>query len=298
MSSIDAIGDAHIFTVDVEEYFQVHAFQDHVSPDDWETLPSRVEHCVNEILDLLAAHETEGTFFILGWIADKHPDLVRQIHSAGHEIASHGWSHRRLTELAPEQVREELRSSKKRLEDLTGAEVVGFRAPGFSLTPGLEWVFDLLLEEGFAYDSSLFPIRRPAYGYPGVPPQPHLISREAGTLLELPLSTLSWQGMRLPAAGGGYFRQMPYEITRRALRQSASRGVPAVFYLHPWEIDPHQPRLGVPLLSKVRHYGGLARVRVRLERLLSEFTFTSVLRRLDMEGGELTGDRLARVLSR
>ena len=296
--SSEAIAEAHIFTVDVEEYFQVHAFEAHVAPGDWEELPSRVEHSVHEILDILAAHETAGTFFVLGWIADKHPHVVRRIADDGHEIASHGWSHRRLTELDRAQVREELRSSKARLEDLTGKAVVGFRAPGFSLTPGLEWVFDVLLEEGYVYDSSLFPIRRPAYGYPGVLSRPHLISRDAGTLLELPLSTLNWQGIRFPAAGGGYFRQLPYDVTRRALRQSGERGVPAMFYLHPWEIDLQQPRLSVPLLTRVRHYGGLAKVRGRLEQLLSEFDFTSVERRFEITGAEFTGDSLAYVLSR
>lgn len=292
-----SLRDAHIFSVDVEEYFQVHAFEGHISRDDWETLPSRVEDNVRQVLDLLTQNHAHGTFFVLGWIADKHPNLVREIAAAGHEVGSHGWSHRKLTSLDPSKVREELRTSKKELEDITGQPVYGFRAPGFSLTPGLEWVFDLLLEEGYTYDSSLFPIRRPAYGYPGVLPGPHLISRTGGTLLELPLSTLDWQGLRLPAAGGGYFRQMPYEITRRALSQSTKRGVPGMFYLHPWELDLDQPRLDVPLLTKLRHYGGIARVRARLQRLLQEFSFTSVKRRLEIGGGGLTGDSLAQVLS-
>lgn len=294
-SDVDA-ATAHVFTVDVEEYFQVHAFASHVSIAEWDTLPSRVDQNVDEILALLADNGAHGTFFVLGWIADRRPQLVRRIADAGHEIASHGWSHRRLTELTRDEVREELASSKRILEDVSGQVVRGFRAPGFSLTPGLEWVFDLLLEEGYLYDSSLFPIRRPAYGYPGVSFRPHLISRESGLLLELPLSTLNWQGFRLPAAGGGYFRQFPYTVTQRALRQSARRGSPAVFYVHPWEVDADQPRLDVSMMSSFRHYGGLSRVRSRLERLLVEFPFTSAERRFDLSESGLGGDRLRAVL--
>jgi polysaccharide deacetylase family protein (PEP-CTERM system associated) len=297
MSAFALTGGAHVFTVDVEEYFQVHAFASNVSMDDWDTLPSRVEQNVDEFLDLLGERDVYGTFFVLGWIADRHPDVIRRLAAAGHEIASHGWSHRRLTDMSRDEVREELRSSKRILEDLSGQSVRGFRAPGFSLTPGMEWVFDALLEEGYLYDSSLFPIRRPAYGYPGIPDAPHLISRNGGTLLELPLATWNWQGLRLPAAGGGYFRQFPYEVTRRALQQNAVRGVPATFYLHNWEVDVDQPRLSVPLLSRIRHYRGIQKVRDRLQRLLSEFAFTSVARRFDLRESGLAGDTLASVLS-
>lgn len=290
--------NAHVFSVDVEEYFQVHAFEAHVSANEWDSLPSRVEANTDAILEILDRHDFLATFFVLGWIADKHPKLVKRLADDGHEIASHGWSHKRLTQLTPDEVREELRSSKAILEDISGQEVVGFRAPGFSLTPGVEWVFDLLIEEGYRYDSSLFPIRRPEYGYPGIVPTPHLIAREGGTLLELPLTTAQWQGMRVPAAGGGYFRQLPYEVTRRALNQSAARGLPGMFYLHPWELDEGQPRLDVPLLTRVRHYGGLSRVRPRLERLFEEFRFTSVVRRFELREAGLQGDKLAAVLSR
>lgn len=298
MSERASSDNAHVFSVDVEEYFQVHAFESHVASQKWGSLPSRLEKTVDVILEMLGVRGYTATFFVLGWIADKHPRLVERLAAAGHEIASHGWSHRRLTQLTPEQVREELRSSKAILEDQSGQECVGFRAPGFSLTRGVEWVFDLLLEEGYQYDSSLFPIRRPEYGYPGTIPAPHLIAREAGTLLELPLATVAWQGLRFPAAGGGYFRQLPYEFTRRALMQSSARGVPAVFYLHPWELDAHQPRLDVPFLSRVRHYGGLSRVKPRLERLLDEFRFTSVACRFELPETGLQGKELASVLSR
>ena len=297
MTAFALAGGAHVFTVDVEEYFQVHAFAPHVAATEWDSLPSRVEQNVDEFLEMFAERDVFGTFFVLGWIAERHPGLVRRIADAGHEVASHGWSHRRLTDLSRDEVREELRSSKSILEDLSGQPVRGFRAPGFSVTPGMEWVFDTLLEEGYLYDSSLFPIRRPAYGYPGISPAPHLISRDGGTLLELPLATWDWQGVRLPAGGGGYFRQFPYEVTRRALQQSAQRGVPATFYLHNWEVDLDQPRLRVPLLSRIRHYRGLSKVHSRLQRLLSEFAFTSVARRFQLREDGLSGDLLASVLS-
>ncbi len=269
----------HIFTVDVEEYFQVNAFEDVVPRSQWDHLPSRVSRSVDALLELLGRHGVLGTFFTLGWVAQKHPHLVRRIAAAGHEIASHGWWHRRVTELTPEGFRDEIRSSKAILEDQSGQPVRGFRAPSFSIVPGREWSFDVLLEEGYRYDSSLFPIRRPGYGYPGASPVPHSLRRSAGTLLELPLATTTYAGFRLPAAGGGYFRQLPYSLTRRAFREYGGQGISAIFYIHPWEIDLDQPRLPVSWFSRARHYGGLRRTLPRLQRLLAEFRFTSVTRR-------------------
>lgn len=270
----------HIFTVDVEEYFQVSAFDTAVSRGDWLDLPSRIARNVDCLLDLLARHDASGTFFVLGWIADTHPSVVQSIAAAGHEVASHGWWHRRVSTLTPRVFQSEVRSSKAVLEDLTGREVTGFRAPNFSIVPGKEWAFDVLLEEGYRYDSSLFPIRRPGYGYPGTAPSPHVIRRPTGTLLEFPLATAAWKGLRLPAAGGGYFRQLPYALTRAAFRQHGVRGVPGTFYIHTWEFDPDQPRVSVPWLTRLRHYRGLSGTLPRLERLLSEFRFTSVSRRM------------------
>lgn len=266
---------AHLFTVDVEEYFQVSAFESVVRRDSWDALPSRVEASVDRLLELLARRGDHGTFFVLGWIARRHPGLVRRIHAAGHEIASHGFWHQRVWTQAPAEFRADVRSAKRTLEDVVGAPVYGYRAPSFSIVPGIEWAFEVLRDEGYTYDSSVFPIRRKGYGYPGAPPIPHMV---AGGLWEFPLATTTWQGRRVPAAGGGYFRHFPYALTSRAFREHTRDGVPGVFYIHPWELDPEQPRLNVSVLTAVRHYGGLRAVVPRLERLLEEFRFTSIAR--------------------
>lgn len=231
---------------------------------------------MDRLLDLLARHGVRATCFVLGWLAERHPGLVKRIAAAGHEIASHGWWHRRITTLAPEELRHELRDSKGILEDLAGRAVTGFRAPSFSIVPGCEWAFDILLEEGYTYDSSLFPIRRPGYGYPGAPVIPHRIRRPSGTLLEIPLATARLLGSRVPAAGGGYLRQLPYGFIRTAALQAQERQAPGMFYIHPWEIDPGQPRLPVGWLTRLRHYRGLETTYSRLDRLFGEFRFTSV----------------------
>jgi polysaccharide deacetylase family protein (PEP-CTERM system associated) len=274
----------HLFSVDVEEYYHAHVFERVAPPASWDTLPSRVEASTETLLALLERHRTTATFFIVGCVAQHAPGLVRRIAGAGHEVASHSWSHPRVNRLSRAAFVEEARRSKSVLEDITGQVVNGFRAPSFSILPGTEWAFDVLLEEGYRYDSSLFPIRRPGYGYPGAAPGPHELRRPAGVLREFPMATLSWFGLRLPAAGGGWLRHFPLELTRSALRQHARAGEPAMVYTHPWEVDPEQPRLPLAPLDRWRHYGGLARTLPRLERLLSEFRFVSVERWLDGEG--------------
>ena len=267
---------AHHFTIDLEEYFQVSAFESRVSRADWERLESRVAREVEPLLDLLARHEARATFFVLGWVAERHIELIQSLVRAGHEVASHGWDHVRVTQQAPSQFRQSVRRTKRVLEEITGEPVLGFRAPSFSIVPGQEWALDVLLEEGYSYDSSLFPIRRPGYGYPNGLRDPHWIARPSGWLLEIPPATLRWAGLRLPAAGGAYFRLLPYGLVRAALRQCEVRAVPGTFFIHPWEVDPGQPRLDVSLLTRARHYGGLRVTLGRLERLLSEFRFTAV----------------------
>jgi len=234
---------------------------------------------------LLERRGVRGTFFTLGWVAQHHPGVIRRIAAAGHEVASHGQWHRRVTTLTPEEFRQDLRESKARLEDVSGQPCLGFRAPSFSIIPGHEWAFDVLLEEGFRYDSSLFPIRRPDYGYPGVPDVPFLIPRPAGTLLELPLATLRWMGLTIPAAGGGYLRQFPLALLQHAFRQHAARGASAMFYIHPWEYDVEQPRLPCGRVTALRHYRNLDRTWPRMESLLGEFRFTSVAERFGLVAG-------------
>ena len=231
---------------------------------------------VARLLDLLAQHDARATFFVLGWVAERHAELIRTIARAGHEIASHGWDHARVTAQAPLQFRDSIRRTKALLEEITGEPVLGFRAPSFSIVPGREWALDLLIEEGYRYDSSLFPVLRPGYGYPGGSPDPHWLDRSAGRLAEIPPATLQWCGVRLPAAGGAYFRLLPYTLVRVAFRQCERRGAPGTFYIHPWEVDPAQPRLAVSWLTRVRHYGGLRRTAQRLGRLLTEFRFTAI----------------------
>jgi len=266
----------HFFTVDVEEHFQVSAFDRVVSRDDWPNLPGRLDRSIPILLERLHRHDAKGTFFVLGWVARHQPEMVRQIVQAGHEIASHGFWHQRLTTISPEEFREDVRSSKAALEDLAGQLVLGYRAPSFSIVPGGEWAFDILLEEGFVYDSSIFPVRRKGYGYAGAPRMPYLIERPGGTLKEFPLATTRLAGVNIPAAGGGYLRHFPLWIIRRAFSEANTRAVPATFYIHPWEIDPGQPRLPVDLLTRLRHYRGLSQTLGRIEELLATFRFTSI----------------------
>lgn len=266
----------HFFTVDVEEYFQVKALESVVGRDQWLAHPSRVVASIEILLERLANHGARGTFFVLGWLAKYRPQVVRAIAAAGHEIASHGFWHERVPSLGQTHFRTDVRSAKEALEDLTGAEVVGYRAPNFSIVPGCEWAFDILLEEGYRYDSSLFPVRRRGYGYPSARRDPHFIVRAGGRLAEFPLATTSIFAYPVPAAGGGYLRQFPYAVIRRAFREASERFEPATFYIHPWEIDPDQPKLPVSSLTRLRHYRGLEAALGRIEKLLGEFSFTTI----------------------
>jgi polysaccharide deacetylase family protein (PEP-CTERM system associated) len=276
-ATIHANGEAppvrHFFTVDVEEYFQVNAFEDTIPRDEWTSWPSRVDHATGTLLELLERRETTGTFFVLGWIAHRIPHVVRRIAAAGHEVASHGYWHRRAFTMSPDEFREDIRASKAVLEDIVGRAVLGFRAPSFSITPGAEWTFDMLLEEGYRYDSSLFPVRRRDYGYPSAARDPHVLRRKAGTLAEFPLATARVAGLSIPAAGGGYLRQLPFSLILRAFRQAEDRAQAATFYIHPWEIDADQPRVPGSMLTRFRHYRGLDRALGRVDRILGSFRF-------------------------
>jgi polysaccharide deacetylase family protein (PEP-CTERM system associated) len=279
----------HHFTVDVEEYFQVVALSPHVPRDAWEDIPSRVEAPVERLLALLEEHDAGATFFVLGWIAERHPELVRRIAEAGHEVASHGQAHRRVAELTPEAFRESVRRSKAVLEELTSRPVLGYRAPSYSITRGREWALEILAEEGYHYDSSLFPVRRSGYGYAGGERGPYALDLEAGRLMEYPPSTARVAGATLPAAGGAYLRLLPYALVREGLRQAERAGYPGTFYIHPWELDPVQPRLDVPLKTRIRHYGGLRRTEPRIRRLLEDFRFQSIAATLGIRPSRRAG---------
>ncbi len=263
------------FTLDVEDYFQVAALAPSVPYDSWSQRESRVERNTGVILDLLAERNIRGTFFVLGWIALHYPQLVKRIAASGHEVASHGYSHQLIYRQTPEEFRAETVASKNLLEDLISAPVLGYRAASFSITRDSLWALDTLIDAGFQYDSSVFPIRHDRYGIPGAPREPGPLAAPSGRkIIEFPMSAASFLGVQVPVSGGGYFRLLPYWVTRSGLRQINRRHRrPFTFYLHPWEVDPGQPRIPASRLSRFRHYTNLHRCEQRLRQLLGEFSF-------------------------
>jgi polysaccharide deacetylase family protein (PEP-CTERM system associated) len=262
-------------TIDIEDYFQVSAFAPMVSPDAWGTFESRVAANTDRLLAAFAAAKVRATFFVLGWVAEQHPALIRRIAEAGHELASHSHWHGLVYDLTPESFRADLRRARHAIEDASGVTVRGFRAPSFSITERSLWALDVLIEEGHTYDASVFPVRHDRYGIPSAPRHAHRVHRGAGSIVELPGSTAMVGPARVPV-GGGYFRLLPYAVTRWAVRQLNDAAQPAMFYLHPWEIDPLQPRLEAPLLSRLRHYNQLAATEHRLLQLLADFRWGAI----------------------
>lgn len=273
-------------TIDVEDYYHVSAFESVVRSADWEHYESRVERNTQRLLDLLEAHETKATFFVLGWVTERYPALVRTIAARGHEVASHGYAHQRVYTQTPAQFRAETRRSKDLLEDTIGQAILGYRAASYSITAQSLWALDVLREEGFVYDSSIFPIRHDIYGIPEYPRFCHVVPGEnVAPLIEFPLSTLRLGGVNCPIAGGGYLRLFPYAYTRWGIRHLNRREAqPAVVYLHPWEVDPAQPRLSAPRLSRLRHYTNLHRMEARCMRLLQDFSFGTMVEVLQARG--------------
>ena len=268
----DHIGHpVHHFTVDVEEYFHPTALARHYPMSGWHQLERRSPAVVARLLDVLGERDIRGTFFVLGWLAEREPDMVRAISDAGHEVASHGYEHELVGLLGPDRFRESVRHSREVLTQITGQAIRGYRAPSFSIIPGLEWAFDVLLEEGYAYDASLFPItQHPTYGYPGIDPDPHWIERPSGRLAEFPATTALVAGRTIPASGGAYFRILPLGLVRRGLRQAAARGAPGMFYIHPWELDDWVPDVDAPRMQMIRTFYGRRRTWGRLDRLFRE----------------------------
>ena len=260
-------------TVDVEDYFQVSAFEEHVSKAQWKNWPRRVEENTLRILDLFAMHEVQGTFFILGWVAERYPDLVNKIVSGGHEVASHGWEHVRVNTQTPTAFRMDIDRTRKLLQDLSGAPVLGYRAASYSIGASESWAWEQLAEAGHRYSSSIVPIRHDLYGIPGAPRFP--FKTADGCLLEIPITTVPLAGRNVNCGGGGWFRLFPYAFSKWALsRVNQIDGEAGIFYFHPWEIDPLQPRPeGLGLRTRFRHYLNLNRTYGRLERLLADFSW-------------------------
>jgi polysaccharide deacetylase family protein (PEP-CTERM system associated) len=264
-------------SVDVEDYFQVSAFDAVVARDAWDGFESRVEPNTERLLRLFDDCAVKATFFVLGWVAERHRALVARIVAAGHEIASHGYGHRLIYEQAPEEFRTDLRRSKDILEDASGTRVRGYRAPSYSITKQSLWALDVLVDEGFEYDASIFPVHHDRYGIPDAPRDIHRLERSRGALVEVPPSTVRLGGVNLPIAGGGYFRLLPFWWTRWGVaRVNAVERRPVIFYLHPWEVDPDQPRLQASALSRLRHYRNLHKTEPRLRALCREFRFAPI----------------------
>ena len=273
-------------TVDVEDYFHVSAFDGILPRSRWDEMESRVVANTERLLAIFDQAGIRATFFVLGWVAERAPALVRTISARGHEIASHGYAHRLVYDLTPAMFREDIRRSKGVLESACGAPVEGYRAPSYSITPRSLWALDALIEEGFRYDASIFPIHHDRYGIPLSPRHAYRLQRQSGAIVEAPASTVQWGPLNFPVAGGGYFRILPYAWTRWGIdRINRREKRPAIFYIHPWEIDPEQPRLSGSLLSRFRHYRNLAQTEKRLRRLLSDFRFGTMRGLLGHFGG-------------
>ena len=279
---------ANALTVDVEDYFQVSALAPHIARAEWERIPCRVERNVETILSLFAESRARATFFTLGWIAERYPGLVKSIVTQGHELASHGYGHLRIHEQTPEEFTQDIARAKALLEDLSGTEVKGYRAPSFSIGPRTLWAFERIAQAGYRYSSSVYPVRHDLYGMPDAP---RFAYRPRADLLEIPVTTAAVLNRNLPAGGGGYFRLLPYAVSRALLRRvNEVDARPGIFYFHPWEIDPAQPRVpGTGIKARFRHYVNLRRTEPRLRRLLRDFRW----RRMDEvflapeEAGEL-----------
>jgi polysaccharide deacetylase family protein (PEP-CTERM system associated) len=280
--------ELHALSFDVEEYFQVANLRGHFRREDWDGVPSRVEIGMDRILESLERHGARATFFFLGWIAERHPALVVRCLAGGHEIASHGYEHLFLQDLGPERLDEDLARTERALEAAGAPRPIGFRASTFTLTRDTWWALDVLARRGYRYDSSVHPVRHPVYGIPDFEPGISTVRASDGTpLVEFPVSTFPFLGRNLPVGGGGYFRLLPGAVLRAAVGSLARRGRPASIYLHPWELDPQQPRCPAPAFQRFRHYLNLDRTLPRLEALLARFRFASLREVLEREGHAL-----------
>jgi len=269
------------FTVDVEDYFQVSAFASRIRPEDWDHYECRVERNTHRVLEIAAKAGTTGTFFVLGWIAERYPQLVRDIQDAGHEIGCHSMWHQLVYDLGPDKFRRDLIDARNVLEDVTGTAIELYRSPSFSVTQRSLWALPILREEGFHTDSSIYPVRHDCYGIPTAPLDPYIIDTSAGAVREFPGMVCEVAGMRVPVGGGGYLRLFPWALTRHLLHRVRRAGRPLNVYIHPWEFDPDQPRIAASLKSRFRHYQNLTTTAGKIERLLSEFSLDTMSTVLD-----------------
>ena len=262
-------------TVDVEDYFQVSAFAKTIDRKDWDAMPCRVEQNVDLLLNLFAENHAHGTFFVLGWIAERYPSMVKRIAAAGHELASHGYGHLRATEQGSAGFAADIQRAKQLLEEISGCEIRGYRAPSFSIDTTNPWAFDAILEAGYSYSSSVYPVKHDHYGMPNAPRFPY---RSRTNLVEIPITTVRTLGRNFPAGGGGFFRLLPYRISKMAINKvNSDDRMPAIFYMHPWEVDPDQPRIeGIGLKSRFRHYVNLSATESRVRRLTQDFRWDRI----------------------
>ena len=269
----DAIKNA--LTIDLEDYYHASAFQEQMPTETWHSQPSRVDRNTNLLLDWLDESGCKATFFILGWVAEQQPDIIRKVAERGHEIACHSLRHRTVYKMTPDEFRNDTREAKNLLEDITSTPVLGYRAPSFSITQDSLWALAVLVELGFTYDSSIFPVRHPNYGIPQAPRSPHRVPTPAGSIVEFPMTTLEFIGRRSPLAGGAYLRFLPYWYTRWGIRYlNQHEQHPVCVYLHPWEIDPDQPSMSGTSTSRIRHYLGLRSTPVKFRNLIRDFEFS------------------------
>lgn len=277
LRTIPVNGKMNALTIDVEDWFQVANLREVIHYSEWDSCESRITLTVARLLRLLSRVDVKATFFILGWIAEKKPEIVQAIHACGHEIATHGYSHRSIYELTPEEFKTEISKSVDIIENIIGEKIIGFRAPNYSIIPNTIWACKILAELGIKYDSSIFPVKHDRYGFLTAPRFPFIIDlQEAGKLIEFPLSTLRMFGSNIPVAGGAYLRMYPYWFIRKAIQKLNEDGKPGIIYFHPWELDVNQPRVKLSFKSRIRHYGNLQMTEEKLTRLLGDFEFGSI----------------------
>jgi polysaccharide deacetylase family protein (PEP-CTERM system associated) len=290
-SNVERIVNA--ITVDVEDYFQVSAFSKDIDKNKWSDYESRVERNTHILLELFDQYNTKGTFFVLGWIAERYPNLIKDIMKAGHEIASHGYSHELIYNQQEAEFREETRRTKDILENIIGQSIYGYRAASYSIVEKSIWALDVLTELEFTYDSSIFPIVHDRYGIPGAKTEPHVYKTERGnSIIEFPISTVGVGSTRIPISGGGYFRLLPYWLTCGGLKKiNNQENAPFIFYMHPWEIDTEQPRIKSNIISEFRHYNNISKFEERLRKLLQDFQFSTVSDVLKINGFRINKDK-------